>query len=114
MVKGIRLIVYPVKDIAQATALYTKLLGIEPYFEAPYYVGYKVGETEIGLDPNGHKEGMTGPLGYWQVRDVTESLQSFVEAGAQIQQEVKDVGDGNLIASVKDADGNVIGLSQGA
>ncbi len=112
MVKGIRLIVYPVKDIAQATALYIKLLGTDPYFNEPYYVGFKVGETEIGLDPNGHKEGLTGPLGYWRVDDIKESLQSFADAGAQVQQEVKDVGGGNLIASVKDADGNVIGLSQ--
>lgn len=22
---------------------------------------------QSGLDPNGHKEGMTGPVGYWQV-----------------------------------------------
>jgi predicted enzyme related to lactoylglutathione lyase len=33
-------------------------------------------------------------------------------AGAQIQQEVKDVGGGKLIASVKDADSNIIGLIQ--
>ncbi len=112
MIHGIRLIVYPVKDIAQATALYTKLLGTEPYFDQPYYVGFKVGNTGIGLDPNGHKEGMTGPLGYWRVDDIKESLQSFSDAGALVQQEVKDVGGGNLIASVKDTDGNLIGLSQ--
>jgi predicted enzyme related to lactoylglutathione lyase len=29
-----------------------------------------------------------------------------------VQQEVKDVGGGKLIASVKDPDGNVIGLIQ--
>jgi hypothetical protein len=31
-----------------------------------------------------------------------------------VQQELKDVGGGKLIASVKDADGNVIGLVQSA
>jgi hypothetical protein len=31
-----------------------------------------------------------------------------------VQQEVRDVGAGKLIASVKDADGNVIGLVQPA
>ncbi len=112
MIKGIRLIVYPVKDVAQATALYSKLLGVAPYFEKPYYVGFKVGDQEIGLDPNGHAEGMTGSVIYWQVSDIKESLQSYRDAGAQVQQEVKDVGGGNLIASVADADGNVIGLSQ--
>jgi len=36
----------------------------------------------------------------------------LVDAGAQVHQEVRDVGGGKLIASVKDADGNIIGLIQ--
>jgi len=55
---------------------------------------------------------MTGPIGYFHVSDITNSLQSLLDAGAQAQQEVKDVGGGKLIASVKDADGNIIGLIQ--
>jgi predicted enzyme related to lactoylglutathione lyase len=55
---------------------------------------------------------MTGPVGYWHVNDIGKSLQSLLDAGAQIQQEVKDVGGGKLIASVKDADSNIIGLIQ--
>ncbi|MCU1664922.1 MAG: glyoxalase [Pseudonocardia sp.] len=39
---------------------------------------------------------------------------ALVEAGAEVQQQVRDVGAGRLIASVKDADGNVIGLVQPA
>ncbi len=109
---GIRTIIYPVKDIAQAKTLYTKLLGIEPYVDEAYYVGFKVGDQEIGLDPNGHSHGMTGPVGYWEVDDIKASLQLLLDAGAQAQQEAKDVGGGKLIASVKDADGNVIGLIQ--
>ena len=112
MIQGIRLFIYPVKDLAQAKTLYSKLLGIEPYVAGAYYVGFKVGDQEIGLDPNGHKQGMTGPIDYWQVNDIKKSLQSFLAAGAQVQQEVKDVGGGRLIASVKDADGNIIGLIQ--
>jgi predicted enzyme related to lactoylglutathione lyase len=55
---------------------------------------------------------MTGPVGYWQVNDIKRSLQLLLDAGAQAQQEVKDVGGGKLIASVKDADNNIIGLIQ--
>ena len=112
MIQGIRLFIYPVKDLAKAKTLYTKLLGTEPYVAGAYYVGFKVGDQEIGLDPNGHKNGMTGPIDYWQVDDIKKSMQSFLAAGAQVQQEVKDVGGGKLIASVRDADGNVIGLIQ--
>ena len=112
MNQGIRLIVYPVKDIARAKMLYSKLLGIEPYADGAYYVGFRVGDQEIGLDPNGHNEGMTGPVGYWYVNDINKSLRLLLDAGAQMQQEVKDVGGGKLIASVRDADSNIVGLVQ--
>jgi predicted enzyme related to lactoylglutathione lyase len=49
---------------------------------------------------------------YDHVDNIKESLQSLVDAGAEIQQEVKDVGGGRLMASVKDADGSIIGLLQ--
>jgi predicted enzyme related to lactoylglutathione lyase len=75
-------------------------------------VGFKLGDQEIGSDPNGHKQGMTGPVSYWHVSDIKKSLQLFIDAGAQAQQEVKDVGGGKLIASVKDADNNIIWLVQ--
>jgi len=111
-IQGIKQFVYPVKDIAQAKTLYSKLLGVEPYVDGAYYVGFRVGDQEIGLDPNGHNQGMTGPIGYYQVDDIKKSLQSLLDAGGQVQQEVKDVGGGMLIASIKDADGNSIGLKQ--
>jgi predicted enzyme related to lactoylglutathione lyase len=112
MNQGIRLFIYPVKDIARAKTLYSKLLGIEPYLDDAYYVDFRIGDQEIGLDPNGHSKGMTAPVGYWQVNDIKKSLQILLDAGAQAQREVKDVGGGKLIASVKDADSNIIGLIQ--
>ena len=112
MLQGIKLFVYPVKDLARAKALYTTFLGVEPYADAAYYVGFRLGDQEIGLDPNGHKSGMTGPVGYWEVDDIRKTLQELLDAGAQVQLEVKNVGGGKLIASVKDADGNPIALMQ--
>ena len=112
MVQGFSVIIYPVTDLAQAKALYRTLLGIEPYVDEAYYVGFRVGDLELGLDPHGHAKGMTGPVAYWQVNDIQNSLQLLLDAGAQAQQEVQDVGGGKLIASVKDADGNITGLLQ--
>jgi len=109
MNQGIRTVVYPVKDIAKAKALYRQLLGVEPYVDEAYYVGFKVDGQDIGLDPNGHNAGMTA---YYHVDDINKNLQSLLDAGAQLVQEVKDVGGGRLIASVKDPDGNIIGLIQ--
>ena len=87
-------------------------MGVKPYLDEAYYVGFRVGDQDIGLDPNGHNTGMKGPVGYWHVDDIKESLQLLLNAGAQAQQEVQDVGGGKLIASVKDADNNIIGLIQ--
>ena len=112
MNQGIRHFNYPVEDLARAKALYGKLLGVEPYVDEPYYVGFRIGDQEIGLDPNGHKLGMTGPVGFFEVSDIKASLQALLDAGAQVQQEARDVGGGMLIAYAKDADGNSIGLIQ--
>jgi predicted enzyme related to lactoylglutathione lyase len=102
-----RLVVYPVKDLAKAKTLYRELLGVEPYADAAYYVGFRIGDLEIGLDPHGRSG---GPLAYWEVSDIKASLQQLLDAGAQPDQDVKDVGGGKLIATVKDADGNMLGL----
>jgi predicted enzyme related to lactoylglutathione lyase len=112
MTSGIRTVIVPVSDLPRATELYAKLLGVAPYMDEPYYVGFRVGEQEVGLDPRGHSQGLTAPLGYCHVDDIRAALSSLVEAGAQVQQPLRDVGGGKLIASVKDGDGNVFGLLQ--
>ena len=110
MNQGIKTMLYPVKDIAKAKALYSQLLGIEPFVEGPYYVGYKVEGQDIGLVPNGDRQGMTGPVGYYHVDDIHSSLQTLLDNGAQVQQEPRDVGQGRLVATVKDTEGNTIGI----
>lgn len=109
---GLKTIIYPVKNAASAKKLYTRLLGVDPIMDEAYYVGFRAGDQDIGLDPNGHRQGMTGPIGYWHVDDIKKSLQSLLDGGAQVLQEVRDVGGGKLVASVRDADGNPIGLIQ--
>jgi predicted enzyme related to lactoylglutathione lyase len=108
MAQDVKLLVFPVKDIEKAKAFYSKYLGVEPYVEGPYYVGYRVGEQEVGLDPNSK----VGPIGYVDVNDIKSSLEDMTKVGAEIVQDVKDVGGGMLIAQIKDADGNVVGLRQ--
>jgi predicted enzyme related to lactoylglutathione lyase len=110
MSEGIKTIIFPVDDLAKGKALYGKLTGVEPYADQPYYVGYRVGGHEIGLDPSGHRQGMTGPVGYWAVDDMESAVKALVEAGAEVQREPRDVGGGLLIATLTDPDGNVIGL----
>jgi predicted enzyme related to lactoylglutathione lyase len=112
MTAGLKTIVYPVKDLVRAKALFSALLKAEPYADEAYYVGFKDAGQDVGLDPNGHAKGMTGPVPYWHVDDIRGTLASLLEAGAEPLQDVQDVGGGRLIASVKDADGNLVGLLQ--
>jgi len=109
---GMETVIFPVHDVDKAKPVYTALLGVEPYMEQPYYVGYRTGSQEIGLDPNGHAKGMTGPIGYVEVADITASLAALVEAGGSVKDDVSDVGGGKLIATVTDPDGNILGLAQ--
>ncbi|MGI8668178.1 MAG: VOC family protein [Jatrophihabitans sp.] len=111
MTSGLTTIIYPVKDLDQAKVVYGALLGLEPVMDQAYYVQYNTDREEVGLDPNGHLKGMTGPVGYWHVDDIEATVQKLLAAGASEQQAVTDVG-GRLIATLLDADGNPIGLIQ--
>jgi predicted enzyme related to lactoylglutathione lyase len=114
MTSGIRTITYPVKDLDAAKKVYSTLLGVQPYVEQPYYVGFRPAEgPEIGLDPNGHAHGLTAPVTYWHTDDIKAAVAALVAAGAQEEQPVRDVGGGALTATVRDADGNVTGFYQG-
>jgi predicted enzyme related to lactoylglutathione lyase len=108
--QGIKQFNYSVKDMAQAKKLYSSLLGVEPYVESPYYTGFRLEHQEIGLVPKG--QGANGPVGYFVVSDIKDSLKSLTAAGAQVQQDARDVGGGMLVATLTDADGNVTGLIQ--
>jgi predicted enzyme related to lactoylglutathione lyase len=114
MTSGIGTIIIPVTDLATAKAVYGELLGVAPVMDESYYVQFQSAGQAVGLDPNGHKKGMTGPMTYWHVDDLAGRVEALLKAGADELQAAKDVGGGKLVASVKDADGNVIGLLQEA
>jgi predicted enzyme related to lactoylglutathione lyase len=110
MSEGIRTLIYPVRNVEQTKSLLGIVLGTEPYVDTPYYVGFRTDGGEIGLDPNGHSQGMTGPVPYAEVADIKATYDLLIEAGAEGVREPRDVGQGKLIAYVKDADGNMIGI----
>jgi len=109
MSAGVKTVIYPASDLARAKAAFSAVLGAAPDMDEPYYVQFNVGDQAIGLDPNGHK---SGAVVYYQITDIKSTLQALLETGAQVNQDVTDVGGGRLIASVMDADGNLIGILQ--
>jgi hypothetical protein len=56
--------------------------------------------------------GFAHPSEIRHVDDINQTLQALLDAGAETQHPVRDVGGGRLIAIVNDADGNAIGLLQ--
>ena len=114
MTDGLKIVVVPVKDLDAGKAFYSALLGVEPMADEPYYVGYETAGIHLGLNPNGHEQGMTGPAYYWKVDDLAAASGALVAAGGSVLQEPTVVGPGRTISTVADADGNVIGLVQDA
>ena len=107
----VSLIVYPAADLNTAKRFFRELTGTDPYVDGPQYVGYKSGDMEIGLVPNGDKR-EPGALAYWTVSDIAASVKGLVAAGGTVVQEITDVGYGMLVASVKDPNGATAGLRQ--
>ena len=111
-VQGIKTVLHPVSDVEKAKVVYTALLGVAPQADSPYYVGFDVAGQHIGLLPGGGPQGMTSPVAYWHVDDIEAKLAEVTAAGAKVKDEPKDVGNGRLVATFTDADGNVLGLLQ--
>lgn len=111
MIQGLRTVIYHVDDLLKAKQWYTTVLGIEPYFDEPFYVGFNVGGYELGLDPD--MEGVSkgnNVVVYWGVKDIKTAYQRVQTLGAEKHSDVQDVGDGILVATVADPFGNIFGI----
>jgi predicted enzyme related to lactoylglutathione lyase len=105
------LLLYTTADLAKAKPFFRALIGADPYADSAYYVGFKSGDTEIGLAPGAGKHG-PGALAYWDVDDIGASIKTLVGAGGTVAQEPTDVANGLLVAAVQDPNGAMIGLRQ--
>ena len=108
MLLGLRTVNYPAPDLAAAKAWWTEVLGIEPYFDEPFYVGYEVGGYELGLNPG--QDPANGPITYWGVEDADAGLAWLLERGAEPHIEVTEVGGGIRVAAVRDPTGSLVGV----
>jgi predicted enzyme related to lactoylglutathione lyase len=109
MILGLRTVIYPVTDIAEATAWYQRVLERDPYFKEPYYVGFAVGGFELGLIPDG-VPGAAGATAYWGSADIVAEVQRLQGLGALIEAPVTAVGGGISVATLKDPYGNLFGV----
>ncbi|GAA4815131.1 VOC family protein [Nocardioides caeni] len=103
-------IVIPVTDLAAATAFYTSAFGIAPHTDTPYYVGFNVDGQEIGLNPNGAADLMTGPVVYWSTDDLAAKVDDVVTAGGTVVRPISEVGGGTSLVLLTDPAGNQVGF----
>jgi predicted enzyme related to lactoylglutathione lyase len=106
-------IVYTVSDLDAAKAIHIALLDTAPHTDTPYYVGFNVDGVEIGLAPR-QVDNQSTPVAHIRVPDIDAALSRVQHAGATLVEGPHDVGGGNLIATVTDPDGVVLGLIQRA
>ncbi|WP_400192940.1 VOC family protein [Hymenobacter sp. B81] len=112
MLQGLRTVVYPVSNLDQAKQWYAAVLGQEPYFAEPFYVGFNVGGYELGLDPDGVAAAPGGPVAYWGVPDAAAAYDQLLALGAEAHEAVREVGGGILLGTVRDPFGNLLGVIQ--
>lgn len=105
---GLRTVIYPVSDLAAATAWWTALLGVEPYFNEPFYVGFAVAGYELGLLPDANPA--EGALTYWGVDSVPDAMAEAVAVGAVEHTAATEVGDGIVTGTVLTAHGSIVGF----
>ena len=112
MFYGLRTAIYRVGDLDRAKEWYGAVLGIRPYFDEPFYVGFDAGGFELGLQPDesGAPRASTGVVAYWGVNDADAAFRRLLELGATEHSGVQDVGDGIRVATVLDPYGNVLGV----
>jgi predicted enzyme related to lactoylglutathione lyase len=113
MFLGLRTVIYHAPDLAVAKAWYAAALGVTPYFDEPFYVGFEIGGFELGLDPDtsGVDFG-NNAVAYWGVADIDHAYARLLDGGAEPRDAVKDVGGDIKVATAMDPFGNVIGLIQ--
>jgi len=105
---GLRTVIYPAPDLGASKAWWADQLGVAPYFDEPFYVGFEVGGYELGLLPDADPN--DGALVYWGVSDVTAAVADFISRGAAEHTPIADVGDGIITATVRIPQGAVVGL----
>lgn len=109
MFLGLRTVCYPAPDLAAARDWYARVLGTEPYFDQPFYVGFSVGGYELGLVPDA-QPGTSGAQALWGVKSASEALARLLALGATELEAVTDVGEGIRVAAVRDPFGNRLGI----
>lgn len=111
-VLGVRSVIVHVTDLPAAREWYSAALGVQPYFDEPYYVGFRIGEAEFGLDPDtaATAPGPGGAVAYLGVADIETAFDRMLALGAEPVSGVQEVGGEVRLVILRDPFGNLFGL----
>ncbi|MBC8110404.1 MAG: VOC family protein [Verrucomicrobia bacterium] len=109
---GLRTSIYKVSNLEKAKEWYSEVLGLLPYFDEPFYVGFEIEGFELGLQPEKAEDmpKADSVVTYWGVEDINFAYQRILYMGATAHEPPSEVGNEIRVASVKDPWGNVFGL----
>lgn len=110
MFLGLRTAVDYVNDIEKGKEWYASILGLKPYFDEPFYVGFNVAGYELGLQPSEGASPAAAGNAYWGVESCEAAFQKLLEQGATPHEALQDVGGGIKVATVKDPFSNILGI----
>lgn len=111
MFQGLGTVIYSVENLEEAKTWYEAALGVKPYFDQPFYVGFNIDGYELGLDPDvsGVSKG-SNAVAYWRVKDAAATYERMIGIGAKKHSEVRDVGGGIRVSTIIDPFGNIFGI----
>ncbi|WP_438309664.1 VOC family protein [Streptomyces sp. HUAS TT3] len=107
--RGLATIRYHADDLAAARAWYSEVLGVEPYFERPDYIEFRIGDHLQELGVSRTPSAPAGVVAYWHVDDVDAEMARLLGLGAKEHEPLRDYG-GFRAGAVLDPFGNVLGV----
>lgn len=124
VLRGLATINFYAADHEAAKKWYSEFLGVEPYFNVPGYIEFRLGDYqhELGIidsayAPAGATKGPAGAIAHWHVDDLQATLDRLVSMGATVYQPIRDHSGGAgrfVTASVVDPFGNILGIMTNA
>ncbi len=109
MLKRLITQVYYVDDLAVAKKWLLNVFAVEPYFDEPFYVGFNIGGSELGLIPEARPKS-NNQVAYWQVDNIEQIILNITQKGVVVAEAIEDVGEGIKVATILDPFGNHFGL----
>jgi len=112
MFKMLQRVTYQVPDLAKAKQWYGTVLGKDPALEMPFFVGFVIGDSMLGLVPGAGTSTQSDGrvIASWSVNDVDAAYRRLLDLGATVHTELRTVQQ-KRTGAVIDPFGNVIGIT---